>query len=450
MLKVNSKKIEPGDTFIAIKSSVRDGHDYINDAIDRGAACIIAEHGEYSVKTIIVKDTRSYLASYLKELYADKLSNIKIIGITGTNGKTTSCYLIYQMLNSLGIKTSYIGTIGFYLPTSNRPLINTTPDLYDLYEMFIEAASEDCEYIVMEVSSQALDMRRLEGLKFDVVAFTNLTEDHLDYHENMENYKNSKLTLFNNLKKSGYAIINTFDKNSKDFILESNKNVLIGKNGCDYNISNINPTDSSSSFKLTSDGETIDITLPLAGSYNIYNYLNAYIICDKLGISTEDILRETATLKAPVGRYQLIKNDKITVIIDYAHTPDAVLNIIKSVKEFAKGKVITIIGCGGDRDKSKRPIMGKIAAENSDYVYFTSDNPRTEDPVDILNDITMGLVKANFEIIVDRKEAIKKAINNLEENDVLLVLGKGHEDYQIIGKDKFHFSDFEEVSKYIK
>ncbi|MBQ9011443.1 MAG: UDP-N-acetylmuramoyl-L-alanyl-D-glutamate--2,6-diaminopimelate ligase [Bacilli bacterium] len=450
MLKVNSKKIEPGDTFIAIKSAVRDGHDYIEDAIDRGAACIIAEHGEYSVKTVIVPDTRTYLANYLKELYADKLSNTKIIGITGTNGKTTSCYLTFQLLNELGHKAAYIGTIGFYLPNSNHPLANTTPDLYDLYEMFVEAANEECEYIVMEVSSQALDMRRLEGIKFDIIGFTNLTQDHLDYHGNMENYKNSKLILFKNLKRSGYAIINIDDKYGKDFVLENNKNILIGTKNCDYKISDIVLEDSKSTFKITESDAVEDIVLPIAGTYNIYNYMNAYVICDKLGFAHELIQEATSKLTAPAGRCQIVKNDKISVIIDYAHTPDAVLNIIKSVKEYAKGRVVTLIGCGGDRDKTKRPIMGKIATDNSDYVFFTSDNPRTEDPDEILKDIVSGLIPTNYEVISDRKEAIKKAINSLEENDILLVLGKGHEDYQIIGKDKFHLSDFEEVSKYVK
>lgn len=448
MLKVNSKKIEPGDTFIAIKSVVRDGHDYIEDAIDRGAACVIAERGEYSVKTVIVKDTKTYLANYLKELYEGKLNKMKIIGITGTNGKTTSCYFIYQLLNSLGIKTAYIGTIGFYLNGKHRPLVNTTPDLYDLYEMMIESSDSGCAVIVMEVSSQALDSRRVEGIKFDVAAFTNLTKDHLDYHHTMEAYEEAKLELFKNVK--GYTIINMDDKCGKDFILEKNKNVLFGIKDYDYRIRNIKLLATETSFQITHDGETRDVVLPVPGIYNIYNYMNAYIVCDRLKIDIDEVIKETLNLKAPNGRYQLLKNDKYSVIVDYAHTPDAVENVLKSVLQSAPGKVITLIGCGGDRDKTKRPQMGKIATYYSDYVYFTSDNPRTEEPEEILKDITMGLEKDNFEVIVDRAEAIKKAINGLEKDDILLVLGKGHEDYQIIGKEKFHFSDIEEVKKYVK
>ncbi len=451
MLRVNSKMIQPGDTFVAIKSTVRDGHDYIEDAIDRGAACIIAQQGEYSVKTIIVPDTRVYLSNYLEELYADKLNKIKLIGVTGTNGKTTSCYLIYQLLNKLGVKCAYIGTIGFYLPSKNRELANTTPDIYDLYDLFIEAYDEGCTYIAMEVSSQALSCRRLLGIKFDYVCFTNLTQDHLDYHKTMGEYEKAKLILFNdNIKTKGYSIINIDDKYGKDFILEKNKNITLGKKNANFIIKDFVLESHHSKFSISEDGEKIEVTLPLPGSYNIYNYMNAYIICKLIGFEDEDILKQTESLTAPLGRYQIVTDGKVTAIIDYAHTPDAVLNVINSVKEYAKGKIITLIGCGGDRDKTKRPIMGKIATDNSDYVFFTSDNPRTEDPDEILNDIINGLDKENYEVISDRKLAIKKAAQSLEENDILLILGKGHEDYQIIGIDKLHLSDYEEISKYIK
>lgn len=450
MLKVNSKNVERGDTFIAIKSVIRDGHDFVLDAIDRGAACVIAERGEYSVKTVIVPDTRVYLANYLKELYADKLDKLKLVGITGTNGKTTSAFFTYQLLNRLGVKTAYIGTIGFYLPEKNRPLVNTTPDIYDLYDMFVEAANEECRVMVMEVSSQALVSRRLEGIKFDFGCFTNLTLDHLDFHHTMEDYERAKLMLFNNIKRSGSAIINMDNDYGKDFVLEGNKNILFGKGDYDYKISNIKLSGFDCTFRITHDDEVREINLPIPGKYNIYNYMNAYILCDKFNLDMDEVVSESANLNSPVGRYQFISNGKVSAIIDYAHTPDAVENIIKSVKEFCKARIFTLIGCGGDRDKSKRPIMGKLVTSKSDYVIFTTDNPRTEDPDAILNDIVDGLSKTNFEVISDRKDAIKKATSLLEENDILLVLGKGHEDYQIIGNDKFHFSDFEEVSKYIK
>ena len=445
MLKVNSKNIEKGDTFIAIKSKVRDGHDYIEDAIDRGAVCIIAERGEYSVKTILVKDTKKYLADYLKELHKEKLEKIKLIGITGTNGKTTSCYFIYQLLNSLGVKTAYIGTIGFYLNDKCIPLKNTTPDLYDLYEMMIEAADSQVEVIVMEVSSQALDMRRVEGIRFNIAAFTNLTEDHLDYHNTMLEYKESKQKLFNNIKE--YAIINMDSKDGKDFINEKNNNILFGVKDCDYKIGSIKLFNNQTTFKVFHDSTVREVTLPVPGIYNIHNYMNAYIICEKMGFDMDRVIENTLKLKPPKGRYELIKNK---VIVDYAHTPDAVKNIIKSVLQYAKGRVITLIGCGGDRDKKKRSFIGKIATKYSDYVYFTNDNPRTEDPEEIIKDMIKDVEKENYEVILEREDAIKKAISELKDDDILLVLGKGHETYQIIGKEKFPFNDTEIVKKHLK
>lgn len=450
MLKVNSKKIEPGDTFIAIRSSLRDGHDYIKDAIDRGAACVIAEEGQYDVKTVIVPDTRVYLSEYLKDLNNNKLNDLKLIGITGTNGKTTSCYFIYQLLNNLGVNCAYIGTIGFYLNGEHRNLINTTPDLYDLYDMIVEAYDCGCRVVVMEVSSHALVNRRVLGLEFDITGFTNLTQDHLDYHGTMAEYEKAKLKLFDNLKHDGYAIINIDDSYGKDFILKRNKNILFGRGNSNYKISDITLSDNFSTFKVNYRMREVDVKLPVPGMYNIYNYMYAFITCDILDFDMDLVIEKTLDLASPIGRYQVVKNDKFSVIIDYAHTPDAVYNIIKSVKEYASARVITLIGCGGDRDATKRPIMGNVATDNSDYVVFTSDNPRSENPRLILEDIVFGLEKDNFEIIEDRKEAIKKAISLLKKNDILLVLGKGHEDYQIIGTEKIHLSDFEEVNKYIK
>ncbi len=449
MLKVDSRKIDTGDTFIAIKSSVRDGHDYIEEAIDHGAACIIAEHGEYSVKTVIVPDTRIYLANYLKELYADKLSKLTLIAVTGTNGKTASCYLMYDLLNHLGKKTAYIGNIGFYLPETNKPL-NGIPDIYDIYEMLVEAANNDCSVVVMEVSSSDLDNRHFEGLKFDMCCLTNIAKDKLEKYGTIDNYKANKLKLFNRIKRGGYAVINMDDIYGKDFVLENNRNLLFGIGIYDYQISDVTLSTEQSTFKITHDGITKNVVLPLSGIYNIYNYMNAYILCDKLKFNLDLVIAETLNLTSAPGCYQRIGNDKYSVIIDYAHTPYSVEKVIKSVRQFAKGRIFTIIGCGGDNDKNNRPLIGKIAIDNSDYVIFTTDNPRSEKPEDILNEITGKLTKTNFEVIVDRKEAIKKAMNLLEENDTLLVLGKGYEEYQITQDDKVHLNDYEEVMKYIK
>lgn len=450
MLRTDSRKVEIGDTFLALRNVARDGHDYIKQAIDRGAACVIAEEGEYSVKTIIVPNTRKYLADYLKDLYSYKLKDVKFVGITGTNGKTTSCFLVYQMLNKLGVKAAYIGTIGFHVDGEARELNNTTPDLDSLYEMFVEAADKGAKVIVMEVSSQAIAGDRIMGLDFDVVGFTNLTQDHLDFHGSMDNYLNEKVKLFKQTKGKKTAIVNIDDSYSKHFIMPNNKTITYGVKKADYHIENFDLQLTETHVSIKTNESLYNITIPFAGKYNIYNYVLALISVVSLGYNVENIMAITPDLKAPTGRTDIFKYKGAAIMVDYAHTPDAVENVINSTLEYCKGRVITVIGCGGDRDRTKRPKMGKIATEKSAKVIFTNDNPRTEDEKVIMDDIIAGVSKDNYEIIFDRKAAIKKAISELEENDILLILGKGHEDYQIIGTEKIHLSDIEIVEKAIK
>ena len=450
MIQVDSRKVKKGDTFVAIKGLYVDGHDYIEKAILAGAREVIAEYGEYSVPTILVKDTREYLAKYLKEKYSEQLSKIKFIGITGTNGKTTSCYLIYQALTKLGVKTAYIGTIGFYVEGKVKDLDNTTPDLIDLYEMFDYCIKNEVKAIAMEVSSHALSLGRVMGVEFDYAAFTNLTQDHLDFHKSLENYEQAKLILFKNLRNDKVAVINSDDKYYKDFCLKENNNILYGLNDlADYKITKYLLHIDSVEFSFKYKNKEYDVKLNIPGKYNIYNYMNLLIILNKMGYSLEKIINLSSTLKAPSGRFETLRYKDSVIIIDYAHTPDAVLNILDNVLEYKKGKVITIIGCGGDRDKTKRPIMGEIATSKSDFVIFTDDNPRTEDNHLIMNDIISGVKKDNYMIKYDRKEAIFEGLKKLEKNDILLILGKGHEDYQVINHDKIHFSDLETVREFI-
>lgn len=450
MIQVDSRKVKKGDTFVAIKGLYVDGHDYIEKAILAGAREVIAEYGEYSVPTILVKDTREYLAKYLKEQYNEQLSKIKFIGITGTNGKTTSCYLIYQALTKLGVKTAYIGTIGFYVDGKVKDLDNTTPDLIDLYEMFDYCIKNEVKVIAMEISSHALSLGRVMGIEFDYAAFTNLTQDHLDFHESLENYEQAKLILFKNLRNDKVAVINSDDKYYKDFCLKENNNILYGLNDlADYKITKYSLHIDSVEFSFKYKNKEYDVKLNIPGKYNIYNYMNLLIILNKMGYSLEEIINLSSTLKAPSGRFETLRYKDSVIIIDYAHTPDAVLNILDNVLEYKKGKVITIIGCGGDRDKTKRPIMGEIATSKSDFVIFTDDNPRTEDNHLIMNDIISGVKKDNYMIKYDRKEAIFEGLKKLEKNDILLILGKGHEDYQVINHDKIHFSDLETVREFI-
>lgn len=448
-LKTDSRAVKPGDTFIAIPNVARDGHDYIEQAIANGATKIIAEHGSYKVETIIVESTREYLKTYLYENYYPLIKDIKLIGLTGTNGKTTTCLMTYQILKMLKKNVAYMGTIGFYYGDVKKPMVNTTPDVDVLYNMLLEAKENGVEYFVMEVSSHALDKDRIHGLEFDEVAFTNLTQDHLDYHKTLENYANAKRILFTKTRNDKIAIINGDDEHYQHFVLESTNNIIIGQHDSDVKILEMSFSHLGTIFKFEYLNHEYQARLNMVGRYNIYNYLIALLLVNKLGVKIEDILALNDKLKAPAGRMELLKYGTNSIFVDYAHTPDAVINVLKSAEEFKNGRIITIIGCGGDRDATKRPIMGKAALEHSDYVIFTSDNPRSEDPQMILDDITNGLSGSNFEIEVDRQKAIIKGMQQLKHNDILMILGKGHEDYQITKTGKHHFSDQEEVMKYI-
>ena len=438
-IKIDSRDVLPGDTFIALKGVKNNGNDYVEDAIKRGATKVICESGNYSVDTMIVSDTKEYLKNYLYENYYDKIKKLKLIGMTGTNGKTTTCFLIYQALNKVGIKCAYIGTIGFYINNERRVLKNTTPNLYELYNMLLECVDKNIEYVVMEVSSQGLDMGRVDTLEFEYAIFSNLTQDHLDYHESMENYALAKQKLFKHTK---YAIVNSDDKYSNYFLLD-NENITYGTNG-DYKISNIECNLNGSTFMLNDE----EYFTKLIGEYNVYNVSVVIIILKLLIIQNiNDIISE---LTSPNGRMDIIKYNGNNIVVDYAHTPDAVKKIIKEVSKINHNKIITLVGCGGNIDKTKRPIMGKISTDLSDYVIFTSDNPRYENPRKILKDITCKLDNDNYKIIVKRKKAIKSAIQMLTKNDILLVLGKGHEDYQIIKDKVIPFSDKDVILKYTR
>lgn len=441
-IKIDSRKVEKGDTFVALKGINHDGNDYIEEAIKNGATTIIATKGEYSVNTIIVKDTLEYLTEYLENNYYDEIKNIKLIGMTGTNGKTTTCFLIYQALNKLNIPCAYIGTIGFYLDNEVKELNNTTPNIYELYNMLLLCAKKNIKYVVMEVSSQGIAMGRIKTLIFDYVIFSNLTQDHLDYHKNMKDYALAKQGLFKQTNNS-VAIVNN-DDSYKDYFLLDNKNITYGKSNSDYIIKDINSTLDGTYFKLNDE----EYFTKLIGEYNVYNITIVIILLKTMGYNNiSNLIKE---LLPPVGRMDIVKYNNNYIVIDYAHTPDAVKKIISNVSKLEHNKIITMVGCGGNRDKTKRPIMGNIATTYSDYVIFTSDNPRFENKRKILKDIVCKLDNNNYKIVVNRKKAIKKCIQMLTKNDILLLLGKGHEDYQIIKDKKIPFSDKEVVLKTIR
>ena len=447
-IKTNSRKVKPGDTFVAIKGFTVDGHDYIEDAIKAGATKIVCEHGSYSVETLVVPSTKEWVQKYIVDNYKDEVNKLRIIGVTGTNGKTTTCFLTYQALKKLGVNAAYMGTIGFYYGDTKYELNNTTPEILDLYSYFIEALEQGVTDVVMEVSSHSLCEKRIEGLEFSEVAFTNLTEDHLDYHKTMENYLNAKLLILKQIKKDGVVIVNNDDDYGKYFEVGNYK--TLGYSGDNYKILDYSQTDKGTLISFMVDGKNYEIETNLRSKFNVYNYLTCLALLNNLGFSIDEIAEVTKSIYPPKGRCEQIAVNGGEAVIDYAHTPDAVDKIISAFLENKKGKVITIVGCGGDRDPLKRPIMGNIASEKSDYVIFTSDNPRTEDPKAILDDIIKGVRKDNYEVEIDRPIAIRKGLDMIGKNDVLLILGKGHEDYQIIGHTKHHLDDAEEVRKYLE
>ncbi len=433
MFKTNSKLVKKGDTFVALRGVNNDGHNYIKEAIKNGTTKVVVEEGTYSVETLKVDNTHDYLVNELDKMYGNDIKKLKLIGVTGTNGKTTTCFLCHEYLNKHGKKCGYIGTIGFYINDFIRPLSNTTPDVLEIYNMLLECIKENCEYVVMEVSSHSLSYNRLGNLMFDYVVFTNLTEEHLDYHKTMENYALDKQKLFYKLKNNGFALINNDDEYSKYFILEHNNNITYGKGNCDYKINSIKMNSKETSFYLNDNLYKMN----LLGEYNVYNMSIVIILMSKIFNDFIDV----STLTAPVGRLETIYDKGRIIMIDYAHTPDAVEKVLNNVKNIASGRIITIIGCGGDRDKYKRPIMGKIASDISDVCIFTSDNPRNENPMNIINDMLEGITKKNVKVEESRREALNMGLHICKKNDILLVLGKGHENYQIIGNKKYPFND---------
>ena len=446
----DSRLVEKGQTFVALKGFTVDGHDYIDKAIENGATNIICEKDiNVSVPYTKVKDTNEWLKETLKKEYGKNISKLKLIGVTGTNGKTTSCYLTYQMLNMLGVDTAYIGTLGYYHKDEFIELNNTTPDILTMYKLLNHAYENGVKSLVMEVSSQALSYDRLYGVDFDIIGFTNFTEDHLDFHKTMAEYLKAKLLVLDHLKKDASITANKDDKEGIKFKKVGHKYVTFGYNA-DYNLIDFDSTPSETNVKFSFEDKQYNVEVPLTSKFNVYNYLTMLSIVNLYGFSIEDVIDKTSKLKAPKGRCEAYKVNNGYAVIDYAHTPDAVEKVITAYNELKKNRVITIVGCGGDRDPKKRPIMGDIATRLSDHVILTSDNPRTEDPLMILEDIIKGVKTNNYEVEPDRKLAIKKGIDMMEKNDILLILGKGHEDYQIIGKTKHHLDDSEEVKNWKK
>lgn len=451
-IEYNSTKISDGDMFVCIRGFKTDGHKYINDAIKKGARAIICEEVPKDIKNLTIiktNNSRKLLAFIACNFYDEPSKKLNIIGVTGTNGKTTTTYLIKSILDNIKHKVGIIGTIENRIGDEIIHTERTTPESLELQKLIDEMYNKGCNDVVMEVSSHSLDLYRVSGIDYDIAIFTNLTQDHLDYHKTMENYKIAKSILFEHSKVS---VIN-IDDNAGNFMIEKSKGKIITyaiDKEADLRAENIHISSNGVKFTLDYKNQQYLVSLNTPGRFSIYNALGAIGACLSMNIDMCDIIKGLNEVVGVKGRFQTLRNKKgFSVIVDYAHTPDGLENILKTAKEFTKGKIITIFGCGGDRDKTKRPIMGNIAGKLSNFCVITSDNPRTENPQTILDEIEVGTkeTNCNYIKIVDRREAINYAISIAKENDSVILAGKGHEDYQIFKDETIHFDDVEEVKK---
>jgi len=458
-IQMDSRKVRPGNLFVCWPGLSRDPHEFLADARANGATGAVVHSGEglAAADTLGLATTRWEPAEFADrawrlcdEFYQHPTRGIKAVGITGTNGKTTTAWITRDALTSLGQTTAYLGTLGFQFPGHAEELPNTTPFVIDLYNLLDEARTAGVEAMVMEVSSHALAQKRADGLEFDVAAFLNLTQDHLDFHGSMAEYAGAKHRLFTELRdestKDMTAIFNLDDATGREWDgLYEGPTRSFSQSCADASLRGIPESVGLESLRIRfeSGGATAVATVPLGGSYNVENSVAATAILLALGYELEDAARAMETVRPVPGRFEPVRNDKgFTVIVDYAHTPDAVAKLLAAIRPLTSGRVITVFGCGGDRDRVKRPLMAQAATAGSDYVVATSDNPRTEDPEAILADVRPGLT-GEFEVIVDRAEAIRSAIGRATPGDTVVIAGKGHENYQILGKVKHHFDDRE-------
>lgn len=449
-IKTDSRKIVPGDTFVALPGINSDGHDYIDMAIKNGATKIIANHGSYSVETVIVPDTRKYLEEYLVTNYNKYLDEMTIIGITGTNGKTTACYLIYQMLNMLGKKCAYIGTIGYYLDKKVCDLANTSPDICDLYEYIINAYDQGYRYVSLEASSQGLYLGRINNIPFDYAVFTNLTHSHKEFHPTVEHYALAKQLLFKKLKSSGKAIVNVDDDYASYYLLDGNNNITYGFKPCDYQLMDYHVNGFNIHFSYLNNDKKVNIHSKLIGKYNVYNLIIGIIILKDMGIDDDAIQSLILKLKEPVGRMEITPYKDNLIIVDYAHTPDGYEKALAAVREITKGKLYVVFSCRGNRDRTMRPLITKNALSGADYGIITTDTCYDEDHKQILDDMLNNLQEKNYEIVYDRNQAICKGIDYLKSNDILLILGRGHEDTMNIKGKIIHQNDTETARAYVE
>lgn len=468
-LHFDSRKIEQGDLFVAQVGTAVDGHTFIDGCVAKGVAAIVLSNKDYlpvsgtssPVTYILVDNTDRALGLLASRWFGEPSKQLTLVGVTGTNGKTTIATLLYKLVRALGRKAGLLSTVVNYIEDEAVPATHTTPDAIELNGLLRRMVDAGCKYAFMEVSSHAIAQERIAGLDFDGALFTNLTRDHIDYHKTFDNYRDTKKRLFDGLKKEAFAVTNKDDRNG--LVMTQNCKAAVHTYStralADYRAQILE--EGFDGMMLSINGK--EVFVPLVGRFNVSNLLCIYGAALCLGFEELDVLRVLSTLKPVNGRFETIRSPKgWTAIVDYAHTPDAVDNVIQTIREILgsrqssdvgrQPKLITVIGCGGNRDKGKRPMMAQIAKKGSEQLILTSDNPRDEDPKAILKDMTDGLTENELRstlVIEDRAAAIQTACTLAQPGDVILVAGKGHEDYQIIRGVKHHFDDHEQVKKYI-
>ena len=451
-VECDSRLVKEGGLFVAIRGYETDGNKFIASAVENGAAVVITDNKKYATKSrILVKDARRALALAAKNFYDNPTRDMKVIGVTGTNGKTTVTYLIKHCLELSGCKCGLIGTNQNMIGDEILETERTTPESNALWKLFAKMRDAGCKYVIMEVSSHSLELSRVFGIDFFVGAFTNLTQDHLDFHGNMENYKAAKAKLF---LQTQNAVINFDDAASETLVAAAKCNVLTysAKNSsADYVAKSVKLKPSSVSFAFVGIEKIERIELGIPGEFSVYNAMCAISVLLVAGLSLSDIARSLLTVSGVKGRAEVVPTDTdYTVMIDYAHSPDGLENILSTVRKTTSGRVIVVFGCGGDRDRTKRPKMGKVAASLADVVVVTSDNPRTEEPEKIIDDIIPGITETGKKYIriADRREAVFHALSIAKAEDIVLLAGKGHETYQEINHVKHHMDEREIVREY--
>jgi len=457
-VRYDSRRVTPGNLFVAVRGTSFDGHSFIEQAVDKGAVAVVGERAALSQRAtaIVVPDSRGALAQLAATFFGDPSRKLKMIGVTGTNGKSTTTFLIKHLLERASQSTGLIGTVQYEVGERRLPASRTTPESLDLQELLLQCVEAGCRNVVIEVSSHALSQGRANEIEFDIGVFTNLTRDHLDFHNGMKDYFLAKARLFESLrqsqKKDRKAVVNIDDPYGQQLVARFGRDLPIISYGmgarADFRASDFKVDMNGTSYRLDAKDKSYLVRLPLIGRFNIYNSLAALAAAHAVGLDVRNAVLALAKAPQIPGRLEAVPaKRKFQVFVDYAHTDDALLNVVKTCRDLNPNRLILVFGCGGDRDRAKRPLMGAVADQYADYAFITSDNPRKEDPEAIVRDVEAGFKHKNYEKIVDRKLAITRAIAMAQPRDIVLIAGKGHEKYQEFSDHTVPFDDVETAAR---